>query len=406
MSQHSSEITLLLAACRPEPDNRIDSLLHDLADDIDWMMLIETALKHGVAGLLCDNLLRTDPSLVPDQILDASRVFLDQAAQSNQDAADQLSRILSALETAGIEAIPFKGPALAISAYGRLELRSFRDLDFLIRETLIQPCIDRLREAGYSHDWDLTQRQWQAFVEYGGQDILSGPGLPIEPHWAFAPVTMSWNIDYGALWNRAVRESLNGDTVLRLSPEDELTLLCTHGSKEKWTKLKWVADVAWFIKRQPDIDLPALFSRAESQGLARMVRAGLALAELLLTATLPGVAREWVDKDPKALQLAQKAAIDLFDHPESGKSIYKLSRFHWNMRERPGDRWRYLYRTLSQPRTQHFQDISLPDSLFFLYTPYKIVHDYLLLPAWSRLKRPRKGAGEAPTNPEDIDATG
>jgi hypothetical protein len=35
----------------------------------------------------------------------------------------------------------------------------------------------------------------------------------------------------------------------------------------------------------------------------------------------------------------------------------------------------------------HYAIVKLPDVLFFLYTPIKLVHDYLLLPFWASGKR-------------------
>ncbi|MET0093407.1 MAG: nucleotidyltransferase family protein, partial [Sedimenticola sp.] len=210
MSQHSSEITLLLAACRPEPDNQLTPLLQELAGDIDWTRLVEISLEQGVTCLLCNSLLAADQSLVPEEIRNAAVVFLENSDTSNQNAADQLSRILTTLDSAGIAAIPFKGPVLAISAFGRLNLRTFADLDFLIRETQIDTCLSTLRTLGYSHEWNLSPKQWRAFLDYAGQDLLAGPGLHIEPHWAFAPHTMAWDIDYEQLWTRASTETLNG----------------------------------------------------------------------------------------------------------------------------------------------------------------------------------------------------
>ncbi|MET0093408.1 MAG: nucleotidyltransferase family protein, partial [Sedimenticola sp.] len=192
---------------------------------------------------------------------------------------------------------------------------------------------------------------------------------------------------------------------LKLDTEDDLILLCIHGSKEKWRKLKWVADIAWYLKRQPGLNMQSLIERTESQGLARMVRIGLGLSEQLLDEPLPDTARQWISNDPDAGNLISKITQTIFQHQIEEKSIYRLSRFHWDMRERIRDKWRYLYRTVTQPRTQHFQDITIPDSLFFLYTPYKVIHDYLLLPIWFRINNRRKTSIDIKSKREDSDET-
>ena len=68
-------------------------------------------------------------------------------------------------------------------------------------------------------------------------------------------------------------------------------------------------------------------------------------------------------------------------------SIYTLTAFRLRMRERTADRVRYVARTLATPRDIHFSLLRLPDALFFLYTPLKLVHDYVLLPVWMLGKR-------------------
>ncbi len=387
MDTHPPELMLLLACSRLEPGSCVEEILRTAPGDIDWTVLVMTALDHGVTGLLCNSLLTLPDDMVPLEIIDAAKSYLHQAESSNQALADQLSGALDILHAAGIETIPFKGPSLALSAYHRLALRTFRDLDFLIREKDIELCLSVLRTIGYSHDWNLTPRQWQEFVHYAGEEIVFGEGVPCEPHWAFAPHTLAIRIDYDKIWQLSIRKSFNGRTILSLAPEDELIVLCVHGSKEKWSKLKWVADVAEFVRSHPALDWSGLFSRAEAQGIARMLRLGLSLAKQLLDAPIPLAISPWLDADRVGTEMSQQLSRSFFEHrTETEQSIYEISRFHWAMRERFSDRWRYFYRTVTQPRVQHFGGIRLPDSLFFLYVPYKLVHDYIALPIWKRAK--------------------
>ncbi|MBS3955224.1 MAG: nucleotidyltransferase family protein [Methylomicrobium sp.] len=407
MKEHSLELSLLLAASRLELDSQAESLLCDFAAEIDWTILVETAYAQGVTGLLCSSLLKMPETLVPEAIRSGCHGHLQQRESTNHALADQLCLILAALEAAGIKAIPFKGPTLAMTAYQNISLRTFLDLDFLIHEQQIQPCLDKLRELGYVHEWRLSPKQWQVFLRYAGQDILFGKGAPIEPHWAFAPRTLSLDIDYAGLWQRTIQKSFNGHSILSLAPEDELLVLCIHGCKEKWSQLKWVVDVAEFVRHHPALYWESLISRAEAQGLARMLALGLGLARYLLNAPIPRPVIQWLEKDRYALRWSENLAARFFDErEETSRSIYALSWFHWAMRERIGDRWRYLFHTLTQPRVQHFVDIAFPDSLYFLYTPYKLIHDYLLLPIWLWVKACHRGTkAQKATEAADVNAS-
>jgi hypothetical protein len=393
------EKKLLLAVASLNENAEIETLLSNYADDIDWFVLVEMAMKHDVSGILCKVLLEISKTVVPEAIMLACQQKLRQQRLINEAAQQQLTELLIKLNTAGIEAVPFKGITLAMSAYGDISLRSFRDLDFLIREEQIEACLSQLRELGYHHEHGLSPKQWQEFVDYAGQDILFGQGLPVEPHWALAPRTLSLDIDYIRLWERVSSTSFNGQTVLTLSPEDELIILCMHGSKHEWSKLKWVVDLSLFIRSHTDIDWDIIMNRAQSQGLSRIVIFGLALTQRLVGSAIPESVIQWMDKDAFALRESAKLAANYFEAAQrEERPNSQLHYFRWIIRERYLDRCRYLYRTLTQPTVVHFADITLSDRVFFLYFPYKVLHDYFALPVWLCFKALRQQLRRLPSN--------
>ena len=390
MNSSSAENELLLSACRLYPDNNINPKLGVLTDSFDWELLVNTAFHHGVTGLLCNSLIAATPGLVPEEIIDAAEEHLKQQQEKNQNQANQLTGILDELNRTGIRAIPFKGLTLAMSAYGSLNLRSSRDLDILIHKEDRQSCINRLGELGYIHERSLTPRQWQEFLDYAGEEILFGPGVPIEPHWAFAPRTLAIRLDYAAVWDRAREIRFNDHSILSLSPEDELIVLCIHGCKEEWAKLKWVVDVAEFMRSHTLLDWQAIFERASSQGIARIVRIGILLAVELVEIDTPDQVNIWAKQDIKAVLMTEELSEAFFSKDKSKLDIWKPGYFHRAMRERFRDKMLYLLLTLTQPRVQHFADITIPDRLFFLYWPYRFLHDLIVLPVWKIVKKFRR----------------
>ncbi len=375
------QLLLGLLSCDPKP------LDNNHSANIDWTRLVELAYQHSVNALLCRALLRQEADVVPAEIREACQIHLNSCAGHNQIIADQLSKILLAFAANGISAIPFKGPLLAMKAFGDLSLRSFADLDFLVPHEQIEPALTLLNQLGYQGGHNLTPRQWQAFVGYAGQDILFGKGAPVEPHWEFAPRTLAVDIDYEALWGRSIEVQFNGHNVKSFTAEDELIILCLHGSKEKWTMLKWVADLAEFVNSHPDLAWDQVFDRSERQGMARIVRLSLAIAEQLLSLQLPERVLQWKDKDALASTWGKQIATDFFSRTADGASIYTYSAFHLKMRERLSDKFNYLFRTITQPRVQHFATLNIPDSMFFAYYPLKLLHDYFALPVWKLLKK-------------------
>lgn len=389
MESHSAENDFLLVACRLAPNNHINQKLGELTDSFDWELLVNTAFQHGVSGLLCNSLVSAAPALVPEEIIDAAEQHLKQQNEKNQQQANQLTEILNELNIIDIQAIPFKGMTLAMSAYGSLKFRSSRDLDILIRKKDVQPCINKLNELGYVHEWNLTPRQWQEFISYAGEDILFGPGVPVEPHWAFAPRTMAIRLDYAAIWNRARETTFNGQIVLSLCPEDELIVLCIHGCKEEWAKLKWVIDVAEFIRSNELLNWSEIREYSSSQGVARIVRVGILLAVELVEIEIPDHVKHWVVNDARTISLVEELRGEFFIKDKSSLDIWNPVYLHRIMRERLRDRMLYLLLTLTQPRVQHFADITIPDRLFLLYWPYRFLHDLIALPVWKVIKKIR-----------------
>jgi hypothetical protein len=386
MPDYPVETDFLLYACRLDPDLDLDQKLQNLPESFDWEKLVQTSFDHGVTALLCHNLLLAGPELVPDEIHHAAAEFLKIQQKNNSAQADQLGGILDELNNTGIQAIPFKGMTLAMSAYGKLNLRSSRDIDILIHEQDIPACLQKLRELGFSHDWNLSPRQWQEFVNYAGEDILFGPGVPVEPHWAFVPRTLAIEIDYAAIWARSKTVLFNDRSILSLSAEDEFIVLCLHGCKEEWAKLKWVVDVAEFIRSHPSLCWRELITYADGQHIARIVKIGILLAVNLINIKMPDEVNRWINNDRMAVKLAANLTDEFFSKDKSTLDIWKPGRFHWSMRERLVDRLRYYMRTIAQPRVQYFEEVNIPDRLFLLYWPYRLIHDLIAIPVWKLIK--------------------
>jgi len=299
----------------------------------------------------------------------------------NHLQADNLCELLKSLEQAGIPAIPFKGPVLAVTIYDDIALREFHDVDFLIGEKDISGTLSVLDGLAYERTTGLSAAQEAAYQRYGGQEICFGGELPIEPHWAFAPRTYAVDLDYSSLWSRIRPIPFNGRTVSGFADED---LLCLHGTKEKWHKLKWVADVAYFVPTHSELDWSVVHERASQMGTLRMVQLGLSLCQSMLGTALRHVYPDpsWLAGNKACARLNFDVERHFYQGDYTGKSIYQLSVFHWWTRERQSDRVRYLFRTITTPRIAHFNSIDLRDSMFFAYYPFKILHDYLLLSLW------------------------
>ncbi len=329
---------------------------------------------------------RCGGDLLPDDIALAATAYSRDRASFTEVAVAELAELVDALAASGIQVLPFKGPVFGAQAYGDPSLRVFRDLDLLIAAEDVTAALAMLDQLGYRSDvGDLSPRRLRDYHRYNGQDALFAAGrMPVEPHWALAPRTLSMAFDPVPLWARAGSIDVNGRALPCVAPEDALLIACLHGGKEQWSRLSWIADVAALMQAHA-LDWAAMLERAGASGLRRMVLLGARLAERLLDAALPEPLPAAIIADRVVDRLADRVQGGLFAGSSAAPSVFQFTGFRWSMRERWSDRFRYLSRTLLTARVTHFRSVDLPDGLAFLYPAVRLGHDFLALPLWKIL---------------------
>lgn len=348
----------------------------------DWSDVVRKALHHGVAGLLCRTLVRLPD--VPADIVEAARAYLAHARVDGAARVAQTLDTLDALTADGIPALAFKGVALATLAHADPVVRPSKDIDVLVRREDMAHAVTSLGTLGYRLGETFSARIMDACFTTYGQDILFADGrLPVEPHWTFAPTPFAIDLDLAGIWRRAITIDVADRRVRTLSIEDTLLVACLHGAKEKWWRLLWVADIAALIHRHPALDWDAVAGRASRAGIERILRLGLGLAHSLFATRLPATLVRVVAQDAATQRLVGASRRRLASDANGPEAIFRVTRYHWNARERMRDRVRYAWRTITTPHCAHYRMIALPDALAFGYVPVKVVHDYLLLPVWT-----------------------
>ncbi|MEQ9641755.1 MAG: nucleotidyltransferase family protein [Alphaproteobacteria bacterium] len=388
--RQSAELDLLLACARPLQDSatreRIEALTHGV---LDWTLVVTLALRHEVTGLLHWRLDGHANAQVPPEIRQALSAKHAWWCRRESQLTDEALRLARDLERAGIETLFFKGPVLAATLYDRPGLRQFGDLDFLIHEPDIDRTLDVLSGNGYSPATRLSPAREAAVRRYSGQyNLVRDDGqVAVEPHWRFSHAMLAVALDHDAIWRRAVERIVDGVPLRTASEADTALLLCIHGCKEEWGKLKWVCDLASIAHRETAIDWHALHRDAARQGCGRMLRLGFALADRLLQTPVPEALRPAVDVDGAIASLVESVERSLTCPGSPKRTNFKIYGFKLRMRERLGDKLRYAARTLFTPRRAHYELVALPDALLFLYYPIRIAHDCLMLPLWLLAKR-------------------
>jgi hypothetical protein len=224
---------------------------------------------------------------VPAAIRDTLRDYAQKNSAFGLLFTGELLRLLAALDAAGVEAMPFKGPALAQQLYGHVALRQFCDLDILVREADVWRASAILEAHGFTGDFAVPETRRAAFLR---QDYVrlfrrDGGRSIVELHWALAPRAFAVRFDADAMWQRLTSLVLQGRTVRVPAHEDLLLMLCVHGSRHGWDKLENLAAVAELVRAAP-LDWTAVWQRADAMHCRRMVAFGLLLAHALFEAPL------------------------------------------------------------------------------------------------------------------------
>jgi len=308
---------------------------------------------------------------------------VERADAEGNERIIQTFAILDALTADDTPALPFKGVALALMAHGSPTMRPSRDIDVLVHKNHMGRAVASLTKLGYKPGDTCSPRAMDAYYASNGQVILfAKERLPVEPHWTFAPNSLAIDLDLDGMWRRATMLDIAGRRVRSLTLEDTLLVACLHGGKEKWWHLLWVADVAALIHRHQNLDWAAVTQRATQAGMLRILQLGLGLAHALFSIELPSDMTLAIERDSQCGRLIEESKRRLFNGVDGPGSLFKVSKFHWDARERIGDRVRYVWRTMTTPQFIHYRMISLPRALDFGYVVVKVIHDYLLLPLW------------------------
>jgi hypothetical protein len=336
---------------------------------IDWDYLYCFARRHSVLSLLYLQLSTIAPASVPPEELSRLRDYYQKNAGRNLYLTNELGRILKDFESAGIEAIPYKGPALAISAYGKLDLRRFVDLDIMVRKADVLRAKELLIAQGYLCGTEWTRAQQSLLLRSQHNLMLSRDHgrMIVELHWEVAPDLFAASFQAEQLWDRLEPIKLNNFAVRSLAAEDLFLSLCVHGSKHLWTRLAWICDIAEILKTRRDLDWAALGAQAQFTGTERMMFLGLYLANCLFDAPLPDDLKSQVLSDKTITSLAQEVAVALFAGTEPALPTLRQS-FGFNIRLRKSWRLRVRYcRFLFRPTDGDLETLNLPGSLSFAY---------------------------------------
>jgi hypothetical protein len=369
-----SEWSLLRAACSVIPaEEKRERLLFLLRQPVRWDSLLDLALRHGTQPLLYQALSEIEgksPGMLSTGAMRALQRNHELNLRKSLLLSRELIRILDRLESFKIEAIPYKGLALAEFLYGDIALRQAGDIDLLIRPQDFPRVRDAARDLGFTPHTVFSTLQERAYLKSGYEcsfDGSAGPNL-LEVQWAIQPRFYAIDFDMAGIFERAVTVNVAGPSMRTLSAEDLFLVLSAHAAKHVWGRLIWICDLAR-IMALPNLNWGWIASQAKTLGMIRILRVSMLAAHKLLRVTIPKTASQsfLAGDDPVADPVTEEIQTHLVSEIPYNVESFAYFRLMLRLRERSSDRRRFLQRLILTPGPSEWDAVRLPEPLFPLY---------------------------------------
>lgn len=351
------------------------------AQPLDWEYLLEEAEANSITPLLERHL----TVIAPDAAPAAAKEQLKKTSRANTIRClyltAELIKILALFRDREIPTLPYKGPVLAAQAYGDFTLREFADLDIILRQRDVPKAHEAMLSAGYKpkFDWILSPGASAALVpgEYNYSNESRRAVVELHTELTFRHFPVKPDLDH-FLAKRAL-VLVSDHQVLTFTAEDLLPMLCIHGSKDFWERFSWVADVSELIQSHPGLNWDEVVRVAESVGAVRILLTGLALANGMLGAPLPGEILQRVRTDRTACEIADEIQQMLLSRPSRTFGAAGRLRFRRRMLAGFVSGWRYVTRLAIVPAEEDWLMMRLPRPLAPLYValrPFRLLRKY------------------------------
>jgi hypothetical protein len=373
----------LLVRCARSHLRQIDAeeIRRLAGQDLDWEYVLSEAAENSIVPLLSKSLREAAEDLISAAIAEKLR----EASRANSIRclflSAELARILQLFRAESILAVPYKGPVLAVQAYGDVTLREFEDLDIILSQKDLPRAHLILQQQGYEPRFPriLSKDAVSALVpgEYNYRD--KSRRVMVELHTELTLRHFPVVPDIPALAGRLFSINVAGAEIFTFTPEVTFVLLCLHGSKDFWERLSWVADIAEMASSHPALDWEEVYRLADSLCSTRILHLGIGLASEILGGEFPAFVAERAGKDPAAVDLVRKVSNRLLSR--YFPRLNSVRRFEFRRRLVPGA-WqgmRYSARLTLVPTEDDWEMVQLPPALsplYLLLRPLRLLRKY------------------------------
>jgi Uncharacterised nucleotidyltransferase len=336
---------------------------------LDWDALFLLAESHGVLPLFYRRVTTPPQSLqLPANFVSC---FREQWARSIV-LAREMRELLGHFANHQIEALPLKGPVLAELLYGHASMRSFDDLDLLVRPKDFPRAESLLLELGFTHFGEENDYH----RDYGRN------GTFVELHFAVAPPSaLSFNL--AAAWQRARTAEFQRQPVRVFSPIDRILYLSLHGVKHRFARLVWVLDLAYALDDLSESDATALLDEATAQRLRKLLLTSCEIARRLFHVRLPANIALALQEHSALVRHADAMADDILSGTADPTTSARDASRYLHLADNAGLRWGQRLQFFA-PTVQDYQwtaRYGVPPSCAVLVRPFRLLCKYGPAPA-------------------------
>jgi Uncharacterised nucleotidyltransferase len=389
------ELEVVICATRPKSlvtDSRLSALL---CQELNWNDVVAYAHEHTLGPLLHERFRSLDSIRVPREQKERLANLARELGRNNLADMGEMLWLYGLFETAGIPAIPFKGPAFAWLAYPNFGHRTSVDLDFVLPQRSIPQATALLQTQGYVPQFRPAEMRAGERGQAPGQYAFapSGKRRYVELHTERTLRYFSRPIDLEELNSRAIRLTIGGREIPVFSAEDLLVMLCVHGGKHFWERLSWIVDIAQLIGAR-EVNWELLLGIAAKLESTRALLLGLYLAHEIAGAELPEPVLERARCDANVRWLARNVLqqYEGISNPSAG--VFRRAAFRLRSCDRLGRGLRQLIRLSLVPTESDREMVRLPGFLSPLYVvlrPLRLLAKYGLGRMRKTASRPSTG---------------
>lgn len=318
-------------------------------DDDAWSATFSAARQHRLTGLLHA---AVDAGVLPtsDGQARQARAAYRSVMLRVLALERELLAVVDRLATAGIPARVLKGSAVANLDYRQPALRSFVDLDLLVRPADFDAAVHALTSDGFRRKLAEPRPGFDRRFDKG-TTLVGGTGFEVDLHRTFVLGPWGALVDLDSLWAGAEEFTVAGRPLLALSRSNRFLHACYHATLGDWPlRLASLRDVAEML---PDAELgrSEVLATARAWGGETVVASAIADTRRLLRLPASGVLSTWADDHVPTRR--DEARLALYTHQDKTFAAQALA----TIPALPGLRDKAAYlRALLAPDRQYTAD--------------------------------------------------